>query len=165
MTNAIRVCLAMIVLGLAAGASEAIPRSASIVPEIPTVTDIVILQTEMLWSSSGFFVTGQSFIFSSPTSIEVDILVSAPGLGEIGIPVFNGDTVETSLGILAAGVYTFTITERLTFREIDPGFDPPNRQLVGQFFVVPEPGSALLLGFGLLLLGCGNRRQSAAASD
>ncbi len=158
MVKVFRIGIVVVAVGLAAGVAQAIPRSASTTPDVPTATDIVILRTEMVWNSSGFSVTGQSLTFVSPTSIEINIAVSAPGRDDLTLAVITEDVVTTSLGILPVGTYTFTITEMLMPRGIDPGFGP-DRQLTGQFFVVPEPSSALLLGVGLVLFRCQRQKQ------
>ena len=72
---------------------------------------------------------------------------SSPGPDEVVATAITSSTLQTVLGLLPAGDYTFSIREIRTQRST--GLVSSGGNLPGAFTVVPEPSTALLMGLGL----------------
>jgi len=132
---------------ISAEGASATPVSATVSPEAPDSTDTLTLESVLRWNTAGFHQTGVTVSWLGPGSLEIEVAVSSPGPAEMVLTVITATTFETVLGVLPAGDYAFSIREIHTQRTT--GLVSSGGVLSGGFTVVPEPGTALLLGLGL----------------
>ena len=144
----------LLALVMADGAGAAL-FSAAVSPEAPDPTDNVTLESTIRWATAGFDRTGVTVSWLSANDVVIDVDVSSPGPDEVVATVITSSTVQTVLGLLPAGDYTFSIREIHTQRST--GFVSSGGNLSGAFTVVPEPGTALLMGLGFA--GLTSRRR------
>ena len=132
------------------GGASAVPIGGVVAPEISFPTDSVTLQSTHQWITGGFTPTGVTLSWLDPTTVEIDVAVSTPGPDEVSPTVITGATVDSVLGQLSLGSYSYAIKE--THTERSTGFVSSGGTLSGTFTVVPEPNTALLMGLGLTAL-------------
>ncbi len=146
--RAIPLIVAMVIPPLSVAAT---PIGVDVDPPSPGTTDSISLSTHLRWNTSGYLVTGPSASFPSLFAVNLVIFVSSPAPGEIVLQVITEAMRDTELGVLPAGMYTYTVSEIQTQRGTGlTTLDP--RNISGSFAVVPEPAPALQLALGLALL-------------
>jgi len=144
--------LTLLIVALPSGAF-ATPTSVDISPPNPAVDDLVLFETTLTWSTGGFFVSSASPSFPSAFEILVDFFVSSPAPDEQVAQVITQDVQVGHLGLLPAGIYSYTVNEIDVQR--GTGIVTQAGSLSGTFAVVPEPSTLPLTLLGLCGLAVG----------
>jgi hypothetical protein len=151
-----------ILLAAAAMASAQVVTAVTVIPALPTPTDIVSIRLDGV-NPSGceHGETVQSSVAGSNVTVTLDYLVSVGPCGQVATPF----SVSTVLGVLPAGGYTVTVIQRANGA-------PVGSPLISTFSVAAPgalPVPAISAGFfvaltaGLIAIGWFRRRQSSLA--
>ncbi len=111
----------------------------------PLETDSVVLNAELDWSTSGYWVLGSSVTWMSDFEPQIDIDVSAPELWDIVAQVLTSEVHSIDLGPLPRGTYSYTVN---AIQTTPSGWPRGYATLEGTFTVVPEPTTMTVLALG-----------------
>ena len=138
----------VVILIMGTDSVKATITDVSILPEEPTIIDLITIATFGI-EGSGPVTINDSDFSASDTTLELDIFITVGHFAVITPWLHSED-----IGFLPVGTYDLTVS---TFDKFDPTF---NDTFSTTFEVIPEPTSILLFATGMMGIRLLNRGAS-----